>query len=200
MLAGIVGRFSWLRHVFADGDYAGNKLEHASAASASGPSGSSSDPMPQKASRCGLDAGSSNGPSPGSTETAGSPKPRADHRIGNRMAVHRLDPARHLPPDQEIAPINFESNSKTLTSGAARPVVYPIHQLPDNGQRVRRAASPTVHSTMSGASSSRRDALTRAEGSRDADDNATVFTAVVCNRPVPAPDCIGPSAPRAMSP
>jgi putative transposase len=44
VLAEIVRRFPWLRHVFADGDYAGDKLRNARAGSASGPSKSSSDP------------------------------------------------------------------------------------------------------------------------------------------------------------
>ena len=44
-------RFPWLRHVFADGGYAGGKLRAASGAMATGPSRSSSAPTPRRASK-----------------------------------------------------------------------------------------------------------------------------------------------------
>ena len=59
--------FPWLRHVFADGGYAGPKLKKALASIGRWTSRSSNDPMPLKASNCCHAAGSSNEPSPGST-------------------------------------------------------------------------------------------------------------------------------------
>jgi hypothetical protein len=59
--------FPWLRHVFADGGYAGQKLKKRLPQSAAGPSRSSNDPMPPRASNCCRAAGLSNEPSHGST-------------------------------------------------------------------------------------------------------------------------------------
>ena len=62
--------FPWLRHVFADSVYAGDKLRDALANSAAGPSRSSSAPLrPPAFNYCPVD-GWSNEPSPGSIETA----------------------------------------------------------------------------------------------------------------------------------
>ena len=58
-------RFPWLRHVFADGGYAGDKPKPRSEAMATGPSRSSNDATPPRASKCWRVDGSSNGPSPG---------------------------------------------------------------------------------------------------------------------------------------
>ena len=74
VLAEIVRRFPWLRHVFADGGYAGEKLRDACAASANGPSRSSSDRIRQKASSCCPGAGSSSERWLGSIETGASPR------------------------------------------------------------------------------------------------------------------------------
>lgn len=72
LLAEIIKRYLWLRHLFAHGGYAGDKLRKALCASANGPSISSSDQMLQKASRSCPAGGSSNEPWLGSTATAAS--------------------------------------------------------------------------------------------------------------------------------
>ncbi len=59
VLLEIIRRFPWLRHVFADGGYAGDKLREALRRIGNGPSRSSSDPMWQKASWFSRAAGSS---------------------------------------------------------------------------------------------------------------------------------------------
>ena len=65
-------RFPWLRHVFADGGYAGDKLKAALRAAATGRSRSSSAPTPRRGSRfCRVD-GSSSEHSHGSGDAAGS--------------------------------------------------------------------------------------------------------------------------------
>lgn len=74
VLASIRRPFPWLRHVFADGGYAGEKLAPPSAGSVSGPSRSSSAPTPPRASRCSPGDGSWNAPSPGWEGAAGLPK------------------------------------------------------------------------------------------------------------------------------
>ena len=61
-------RFPWLRHVFADGGYAGDKLKDALRRISNGPSRSSSGPITPRASRSCHDAGWSSGPSPGSAQ------------------------------------------------------------------------------------------------------------------------------------
>ena len=63
--------FPWLRHVFADGGYAGQKLKKALASIAAGRSRSSNDPMPPRASNCCHAAGLSSEPSHGSTAIVG---------------------------------------------------------------------------------------------------------------------------------
>lgn len=52
VLREIIHRFPWLRHVFADGGYAGDKLRKRSGVSANGLSRSSSDPMLQRLRGC----------------------------------------------------------------------------------------------------------------------------------------------------
>ena len=75
LLASIRHAFPWLRHVFADGGYAGDQAaDGAGRASAGGRSRSSSAPTPPRASSSCRDAGSSSAPSLGSTATAASPR------------------------------------------------------------------------------------------------------------------------------
>ena len=74
LLSSIRSAFPWLRHIFADGGYAGEKLEQSLVHSASGRSTSSSGRTLPRALCCCLAAGSSRGPSPGSIATAGSPR------------------------------------------------------------------------------------------------------------------------------
>ncbi len=75
VLTAIRSSFPWLRHVFADGGYAGDKLRQAMAGrgGATGRSRSSSDPTPPGASCCCPADGSWSAPSPGSAETAAWP-------------------------------------------------------------------------------------------------------------------------------
>src|SRR5450631_1752146 len=66
--------YPWLRHIFADGAYAGDKLKDALPNSGPGPLKSSNDPIPRKASRfCRVD-GLSRERSHGSIDAAGSPR------------------------------------------------------------------------------------------------------------------------------
>ena len=74
VLAAIRNRFPWLRHIFADGGYAGDKFRSPSPAWASGPLRSSNDPTPPKASRFCPAGGSSSEPSPGLAGAAASPR------------------------------------------------------------------------------------------------------------------------------
>jgi len=74
LLTSIRQRWPWLRHVVADGGYAGSKLEEALAELADGPWRSSSDPMLPKASSCCPDVGWSSEPWLGSTATGASPR------------------------------------------------------------------------------------------------------------------------------
>jgi transposase len=74
VLAEIIKRFPWLRHVFADGGYAGDKLGDALRRIGKWTIESSSDPIPQKASWCSHAAGSSNAHWLGSIETAALPR------------------------------------------------------------------------------------------------------------------------------
>jgi putative transposase len=67
-------RFPWLRHLFADGGYAGDKLATALAGSANGPSRSSNAPLPPRASSSCRSAGWSSAPSPGSAAAVASPR------------------------------------------------------------------------------------------------------------------------------
>lgn len=91
LLAEIVRSFPWLRHVFADGGYAGKKLRVASApGSGSGPSRSSNGPTGQRASKSCRDAGWSSGHSPGSAATVA--LQRTSNRPSHRplLAVHHF--------------------------------------------------------------------------------------------------------------
>ena len=75
LLASVRRPFPWLRHVFADGGYAGAKLETALAALRhAGPWRSSSGRTSPKASSCCPGGGWSSAPWPGSTATAASPR------------------------------------------------------------------------------------------------------------------------------
>lgn len=74
VLKSIVKRWPWLRHVFADGGYAGPKLKGALKGSAASPSRSSGVRMGSKASRCCRADGLWNGHSPGSAAAAAWPE------------------------------------------------------------------------------------------------------------------------------
>ena len=74
VLQSIRTRWPWLRHVFADGGYAGPKLEAPCAASATGRSRSSSAPTRPRASRCCRADGWSSAPSHGSDAAAAWPR------------------------------------------------------------------------------------------------------------------------------
>jgi len=74
LLAAVRYAFPWLRHVFADAGYAGDKLQTALKKLGSGRSKSSSASKPPRASTSSSAAGWSSAPSPGSTETAVSPR------------------------------------------------------------------------------------------------------------------------------
>ncbi len=75
VLKAIRQRFPWLRHVFADGGYAGTEsYATRSPAMATGPLRSSSDRMPPRGSRSCLDGGLSSAPSHGSDDAAAWPK------------------------------------------------------------------------------------------------------------------------------
>ena len=87
LLASIRQRFPWLRHVFADGGYAGDKLaDRAGRARHAGRWRSSSAPTPPKASSCCPAAGWSSARSPGSTATAVSPR-TSRRSIDNRRRL-----------------------------------------------------------------------------------------------------------------
>jgi transposase len=75
LLAAVRYAFPWLRHVFADAGYA----KPHSKGWASGRSKSSSGSKPPRASTSSNAAGLSSAPSPGSTETAGSPRTSKPH-------------------------------------------------------------------------------------------------------------------------
>jgi hypothetical protein len=66
LLISIRARFPWLRHVFADGGYAGEKLKHALQRKVNGRWRSSSDPTPPRASNCSRADGLLSAPSLGS--------------------------------------------------------------------------------------------------------------------------------------
>ena len=74
LLKSIRSSYPWLRHVFADGGYAGPKLKGAWRRSGAGPCRSSSVPTPPAASRCSRAAGWSSAPSPGSAAAADWPR------------------------------------------------------------------------------------------------------------------------------
>jgi transposase len=83
VLAAIRTRFPWLRHVFADGGYAGKRYGRRSSAWESGRSKSSSVPTKPRVSRCYPADGLSSEPSHGSGVADGSPK------IGKGPSPHR---------------------------------------------------------------------------------------------------------------
>ena len=66
--------YPWLRHIFADGGYAGDEPRGALASMGAGPCRSSSDPAPQRASEPCRDGGWWNEPSHGRAGAAGSPR------------------------------------------------------------------------------------------------------------------------------
>ena len=74
LLSSIRSAFPWLRHVFADGGYAGEKLEQSLVPLGNWTIDIVKRSAVAKASCCCLAAGSSSAPSPGSTATAGSPR------------------------------------------------------------------------------------------------------------------------------
>ena len=75
LLASIRNPFPWLRHVFADGGYAGAKLRDRTGRTRhAGRWRSSSDPMSPRASSCCRGVGWSSARSPGSTAIAASPR------------------------------------------------------------------------------------------------------------------------------
>ena len=101
-------RFPWLRHVFADGGYAGDKLKARSEAMATGPSRSSNDPTPPRASKCCRVDGSSSAPSHG--WQVPTPRERLGEISGklDRLDVDRKHQA-HDPATCKILPrlMNF---------------------------------------------------------------------------------------------
>lgn len=113
LLAEIVTRFPWLRHLFADGGYAGDKLREALAKSANGHSKSSSGPTLPRALKSCRAAGSSNNPSHGSTATGASPRtsnrpsPRLPHGCSSLQSSSSLAASQ----GNEITTHNYESDS-----------------------------------------------------------------------------------------
>ena len=118
LLASIRYLFPWLRHVFADGGYAGDKP-----GTANGGSRSSSDPIDRPASPCCRGAGWSSEPLLGSTATAGSPrtsKPRwAAARRGSIWPRSNCSRAVSLDP-QLIAYHKLYNTTSTIPSQALR--------------------------------------------------------------------------------
>jgi transposase len=74
VLASIRTLYPWLRHVFADAGYAGDKLKHARPDKATGRSKLSNDRTPPRGSSCSRGDGSSSALSPGSAVADASPR------------------------------------------------------------------------------------------------------------------------------
>ena len=113
VLASIRALYPWLRHVFADGGYAGDKLRAALKGKDRGRCKSSSVRMPQKASKSYRAAGSSKGPSLGSVAAAASPRtsrpqsPARSHGSSLHMSALSRDASQGLDSKQD----HFESDS-----------------------------------------------------------------------------------------
>lgn len=101
VLAAIRTAFPWLRHIFADGAYAGDKLKAALAGKGDWTSKSSSDPTPPRASRSCRGVGSWSAPSHGSAETADLPRtsrePSRAPPHGSSWLPSSSSPAESLP-------------------------------------------------------------------------------------------------------
>jgi transposase len=105
LLATMRGAFPWLRHVFADGGYAGGKLRQALAKLGTWTLDIVRRPTPPRASSLCRDDGSSSAPSPGSIAIAASPKtskrPSKARRRGSSSPASSCSPAASPGPDAQ---------------------------------------------------------------------------------------------------
>jgi hypothetical protein len=92
VLQSIRSSFPWLRHVFADGGYAGPKLHGALAGIGDWKLQSPNVPTSPKASKSCRAAGSSSVPLPGSVDAGGSPRVGKIPRQRPSLDLHRPNP------------------------------------------------------------------------------------------------------------
>ena len=117
VLREIVRRFPWLRHVFADGGYAGDKLKDAL----------------RRISKWTIEIIKRSDTAKAASATAGhratstgSPRQglRADHRIGYRLALYRFHPTLHSPHRKAMKILQIILNQTLRHFGAAIRIRY----------------------------------------------------------------------------
>lgn len=150
VLAEIIKRFPWLRHVFADGGYAGDKLRDALRRSGKWTIEIVKPSDAAKGFEVLPAVGLSSGHWPGSTATAASPRTssRPSHRLPHGSSSPQSRSAHVESQGHEITIDNYESDSEGLAEDRERAGIDPHGRRRERGVGMKNGAAATLLSHL----------------------------------------------------